>query len=50
MSISNNDLKHYYKEVKTLLPLNGEPEKRFLSEFKSSVSDYICDKPAVPNL
>lgn len=47
MSISNNDddLKHYYKEIKTLLPLKGEPEKRFLFELESSIKDYIRDNP-----
>ena len=44
--INNNDVKHYFKEIRTLLPLNGEPEKRFLSDLESSIMNYLHDNPS----
>lgn len=47
MTISNNvnDLKCYFKEIKTLMPLNGKPEKRFLSDLDLSLKEYTRESP-----
>jgi hypothetical protein len=37
-----NDLKHYFKEIKSLFPIYGEREKLFLAGLMSDVNEYIA--------
>lgn len=41
-----NDLKHYFKEIKSLFPVYGMKEKQFLASLKSDVDEYIASNPA----
>jgi hypothetical protein len=40
-----NDLKHYFKEIRSLFPVYGEREKQFLAKFMSMVDEYIATNP-----
>jgi hypothetical protein len=40
-----NDLKHYFKEIKSLFPVYGVKEKQFLTSFMSDVYEYIALNP-----
>lgn len=45
ISINNDDIKHYFKETKALLPLYGKPEKRFLGDLESSMREHVRVNP-----
>jgi hypothetical protein len=38
-------LKHYLGQIKSLFPVYGKREKRFLADFEKNVRDYIQDDP-----
>jgi hypothetical protein len=40
-----NDLKHYFKEIKSLFPVYSEREKQFLVGLMSEVDEYIALNP-----
>jgi hypothetical protein len=40
-----NDLKHYFKEIKSLFPAYGKREKQFLADLTSDVNEYIASNP-----
>jgi hypothetical protein len=40
-----NDLKHYFKEIKSLFPVYGKKEKEFLTDFMSEVDEYTASNP-----
>jgi hypothetical protein len=40
-----NDLKHYFKEIKSLFPVYGGQEKQFLASFMSDVNEYVASNP-----
>lgn len=42
----DNELKEYFKSIKLLLPIYGKKEKKFLSDFKNSVFEYVESIPA----
>jgi hypothetical protein len=37
----DNDAERYLKEIKMLLPTFGKDEKRFFSEFRTEIEDYV---------
>lgn len=40
-NLVSKDLRLYFKQIKSLLPLYGKQERRFLENFKEDVEDYI---------
>ena len=44
-NLVSKDLRLYFKQIKSLLPLYGKQERRFLENFKEDVEDYIERNP-----
>jgi hypothetical protein len=44
-SEKNNDLNHYFNDIKTLFPVYGKEEKLFLAGLMSNVHEYLADNP-----
>jgi hypothetical protein len=40
-----NDLKHYFKEIKSLFPVYGEKERQFLANLMSDIEKHIESNP-----
>jgi uncharacterized membrane protein len=40
-----NDLKHYFKQIKSLFPIYGKKEKEFLNDFMSEAGEYLASNP-----
>jgi uncharacterized membrane protein len=36
----NNDIRRYFKEIKSLFPTFGKNEKQFMTDFETEVADY----------
>lgn len=43
--VSNANLKQYLKNIKTMLPLKGKEEKKFITDLNNSIQDYIESNP-----
>ena len=43
--LSEKELKKYYKQIKSNLPMYTSKEKKFISDLQSSVCEYIEAKP-----
>lgn len=41
----NKEIKHYFRQIKLLLPIMGKKERRFLKDFRSSVEDFLEKNP-----
>lgn len=45
-TVTNQEmLQHYFKQIRSLFPTYGGNEKRFLADFKKSVSDFVDNAP-----
>ena len=42
---SEHDLKRYFKEIKSLLPVYSKEEKKFLDNLRSDVNSFIEENP-----
>ncbi|MDD6043352.1 MAG: DUF6120 family protein [Eubacteriaceae bacterium] len=42
---NNKELKRYFRQIKSLLPVYTKEEKKFLRDYKKSVIDYAADNP-----
>lgn len=40
-NVTDNELKHYFKQIKTLFPVYSKNEKRFFENFQEDINDYI---------
>jgi hypothetical protein len=47
-NVQQKELKRYFKEIKSLFPVFGKPEKRFFTDFQSEVLSYASSKPELP--
>ena len=41
VTADNNDVKEYLRDIKTLLPLKGAPERHFVKELGAGVYNFI---------
>lgn len=41
----NSEVSKYYKNIKTLLPINGKAEKQYLTGFKNNLSEFSQENP-----
>jgi len=46
----NKEIKKYYKEVSTLLPVHGKYEKQFLKNIRESLLEFSADIPDITYL
>lgn len=40
-TVTPTELRHYYKQVKLLIPINGKDKKRFLNDLQGNIDNYI---------
>lgn len=43
--ITEKEMKHYFKEIKLLLPIYSSAERKFLKSLRVSVEEYIDQNP-----
>lgn len=42
---NNSQLKHYFKQIRIMLPAYGKYERNFLKDFKNNVGEYTRENP-----